>query len=131
MTSTHDNASGIPKGKDMTETFFRQKTTSIPIMAYGSTEPRYVIYAGVFCPLPNMINGVILKAIVTKAETAMISIVCSEFTVSHLLFFRFTRSRSNCVFIKFTTQYSQDHGYTYHSGYQKFISTENKEADCG
>lgn len=52
-------------------TFFRQYTTSIPIIAYGRTPDKYVMYPGISFFLPNITNGRNLKTIVTATHTAI------------------------------------------------------------
>ena len=57
----------------MSDTFLRQKTTSMPIIAYGRTLPRYTIYGGVGLSPRKIINGRNLSPMVTRAHTATIS----------------------------------------------------------
>ena len=71
MPSTHSAAisSGKPHGYFSTLTFLKQYTTSMPITAYGSTLPRYVITFGLFLPSGNAKNGEKRKNAITTAIT--------------------------------------------------------------
>ena len=71
-TIAHATTSGIPKGNDKKDTPLRQYTTSIPIIEYGKTLPRYFIYSGVSLSL-NIQNGKNLNNAVTIAIIATIA----------------------------------------------------------
>ena len=56
-TTTQAASAGTNPAALVKRTSFRQYTTSIAITAYGSTAPRYRMYAGVSRPSGNSQNG--------------------------------------------------------------------------
>lgn len=89
------------------------KNTSIAIIAYGSTLPKYVINYGVSFSPPNTKKGKNLNNIVTKAITTIIKAIEKSFIP---------------LLLSPASHYGNSSRNTNHGRYQKFIRTEDNKA---